>query len=130
LTYLVPDIAYHIDKHDRGFDRAIDVWGADHHGYIPRMKAVLLALGYPADFFGVELVQLVKVMREGEEVKMSKRSGEFVTLRDLVEEVGVDAARYFFRCGGVTLRSSSTLTSPPGRPTRTRSSTSRWRMPG
>jgi arginyl-tRNA synthetase len=96
LTYLVPDIAYHIDKHDRGFDRAIDVWGADHHGYIPRMKAVLLALGYPAEFFGVELVQLVKVMREGEEVKMSKRSGEFVTLRDLVEEVGVDAARYFF----------------------------------
>jgi arginyl-tRNA synthetase len=96
LTYLVPDIAYHIDKHDRGFDRAIDVWGADHHGYIPRMKAVLLALGYPAEFFGVELVQLVKVMREGEEVKMSKRSGEFVTLRELVEEVGVDAARYFF----------------------------------
>jgi arginyl-tRNA synthetase len=96
LTYLVPDIAYHIDKHDRGFDRAIDVWGADHHGYIPRMKAVLLALGYPAEFFAVELVQLVKVMREGEEVKMSKRSGEFVTLRDLVEEVGVDAARYFF----------------------------------
>jgi arginyl-tRNA synthetase len=96
LTYLVPDIAYHIDKHDRGFDRAIDVWGADHHGYIPRMRAVLLALGYPPDFFGVELVQLVKVMREGEEVKMSKRSGEFVTLRDLFEEVGVDAARYFF----------------------------------
>jgi arginyl-tRNA synthetase len=96
LTYLVPDIAYHIDKHDRGFDRAIDVWGADHHGYIPRMRAVLLALGYPHDFFGVELVQLVKVLREGQEVKMSKRSGEFVTLRDLVDEVGVDAARYFF----------------------------------
>jgi arginyl-tRNA synthetase len=96
LTYLVPDIAYHIDKHDRGFDRAIDVWGADHHGYIPRMRAVLMALGYPAEFFAVELVQLVKVMREGEEVKMSKRSGEFVTLRDLVDEVGVDAARYFF----------------------------------
>jgi arginyl-tRNA synthetase len=96
LTYLVPDIAYHIDKHDRGFDRAIDVWGADHHGYIPRMRAVLVALGYPPDFFGVELVQLVKVMRDGEEVKMSKRSGEFVTLKDLVDEVGVDAARYFF----------------------------------
>jgi arginyl-tRNA synthetase len=96
LTYLVPDIAYHIDKHDRGFDRAIDVWGADHHGYIPRMRAVLAALGYPPDFFGVELVQLVKVIRNGEEVKMSKRSGEFVTLRDLVDEVGVDAARYFF----------------------------------
>ena len=96
LTYLVPDVAYHIDKHDRGFDRAIDVWGADHHGYIPRMRAVLVALGYPPDFFGVELVQLVKVTRDGEEVKMSKRSGEFVTLRDLVDEVGVDAARYFF----------------------------------
>jgi len=96
LTYLVPDIAYHIDKRDRGFDRAIDVWGADHHGYIPRMRAVLAALGYPPDFFAVELVQLVKVMRQGEEVKMSKRSGEFVTLKDLVDEVGVDAARYFF----------------------------------
>ena len=95
-TYLVPDIAYHIDKHERGFHRAIDVWGADHHGYIPRMRAVLQALGYPADFFDVELVQLVKVERGGEEVKMSKRSGEFVTLRDLFEEVGVDAARYFF----------------------------------
>jgi arginyl-tRNA synthetase len=96
LTYLVPDIAYHIDKHDRGFDRAIDVWGADHHGYIPRMRAVLVALGYPPEFFGVELVQLVKVLRDGDEVKMSKRSGEFVTLKDLVDEVGVDAARYFF----------------------------------
>jgi arginyl-tRNA synthetase len=95
-TYLVPDIAYHIDKHERGFDRAIDVWGADHHGYIPRMRAVLHALGYPPDFFDVALVQLVKVERSGEEVKMSKRSGQFVTLRDLYEEVGVDAARYFF----------------------------------
>jgi arginyl-tRNA synthetase len=95
-TYLVPDIAYHLDKHDRGFDRVIDVWGADHHGYIPRMTAVLLALGLPPEFFEVELVQLVKVVRGGEEVKMSKRSGEFVTLRDLVDEVGVDAARYFF----------------------------------
>jgi arginyl-tRNA synthetase len=96
LTYLAPDIAYHVDKHDRGFDRVIDVWGADHHGYIPRMRAALAALGYPPDFFDVELVQLVRVVREGEEVKMSKRSGEFVTLRDLYEEVGVDAARFFF----------------------------------
>jgi arginyl-tRNA synthetase len=95
-TYLVPDIAYHIDKHERGFDRAIDVWGADHHGYIPRMRAVLTALGYGPEFFDVALVQLVKVVRGGEEVKMSKRSGEFVTLRDLYEEVGVDAARFFF----------------------------------
>jgi arginyl-tRNA synthetase len=96
LTYLAPDIAYHLDKHDRGFDRVIDVWGADHHGYIPRMRAALAALGYPPEFFDVEVVQLVRVVRGGEEVKMSKRSGEFVTLRDLYEEVGVDAARYFF----------------------------------
>jgi arginyl-tRNA synthetase len=96
LTYLTPDIAYHMDKHDRGFDRVIDVWGADHHGYIPRMRAALAALGYPPEFFDVELVQLVRVVRGEEEVKMSKRSGEFVTLRDLYEEVGVDAARYFF----------------------------------
>jgi arginyl-tRNA synthetase len=95
-TYVVPDIAYHVDKHDRGFEHAIDLWGADHHGYIPRMRAALRALGYPDDFFAVEIVQLVKVVRGGEEVKMSKRSGEFVTLRDLIEEVGVDAARYFF----------------------------------
>lgn len=96
FTYLVPDIAYHVDKHDRGFTNVIDVWGADHHGYIPRMRAVLKALGYPDDFFDVTLVQLVKIVRGGEEVKMSKRTGTFVTLRDLVEEVGVDAARYFF----------------------------------
>jgi arginyl-tRNA synthetase len=96
FTYLVPDIAYHVDKRERGFDHAIDVWGADHHGYIPRMRSVLKALGYPDLFFDVALVQLVKIVRGGEEVKMSKRSGEFVTLRDLLEEVGVDAARYFF----------------------------------
>jgi len=96
LTYFLPDLAYHMDKHARGFATAIDVWGADHHGYVPRMRAALAALGYPADFFEVALVQLVKVMKGGEEVKMSKRSGEFVTLRDLLDEVGVDAARYFF----------------------------------
>jgi arginyl-tRNA synthetase len=95
-TYVLPDIAYHVDKHERGFDHAIDLWGADHHGYIPRMRAALRALGYPDDFFSVEIVQLVKVVRGGEEVKMSKRSGEFVTLRDLMDDVGVDAARYFF----------------------------------
>ena len=95
-TYLVPDIAYHLDKFRRGFDRAIDVWGADHHGYIPRMQAALKALGLPSAWLTVSLVQLVRVVRGGEEVKMSKRSGEFVTLRDLYEEVGVDAARYWF----------------------------------
>ena len=96
FTYFVPDIAYHVDKHDRGFARVIDVWGADHHGYIPRMRAVLRALGYGEEFFEVALVQLVKVVRDGEEVRMSKRSGEFVTLRDLMDWVGVDATRYFF----------------------------------
>jgi len=96
FTYLVPDIAYHRDKHERGFVKAIDVWGADHHGYIPRMRAALQALRYPDDFFHVEIVQLVRVMRGGEEVRFSKRSGEFVSLRDLFEETGVDAARYFF----------------------------------
>jgi len=95
-TYLVPDIAYHRDKHERGFVRAIDVWGADHHGYIPRMRAALQALSYPQDFFHVEIVQLVRVMRSGEEVRFSKRAGDFVSLRDLFEEAGVDAARYFF----------------------------------
>ena len=95
-TYLVPDIAYHRDKHERGFVRAIDVWGADHHGYIPRMRAALQALKYPDDFLHVEIVQLVRVMRGGEEVRFSKRSGDFVSLRDLFEETGVDAARYFF----------------------------------
>ena len=96
LTYFVPDIAYHIGKHDRGFERVIDVWGADHHGYIPRMRAALVALGYGEAFFEVVLVQLVKVMRGGEEVRMSKRAGDYVTLADLIEWVGVDATRYFF----------------------------------
>jgi arginyl-tRNA synthetase len=95
-TYFLPDIAYHEDKAQRGFDRAIDVWGADHHGYVPRMRAAMRALGHGADFFEALIVQLVTVLRHGEEVKMSKRSGEFVSLRDLVDEVGVDAARYFF----------------------------------
>jgi len=96
FTYLLPDIAYHRQKHERGFARAIDVLGADHHGYIGRMQAAMQALGYPKDFYHVVLVQLVRVMRGGEEVRFSKRSGEFVTLRDLFQETGVDAARYFF----------------------------------
>ncbi len=95
-TYLLPDIAYHLHKHQRGFRRAIDVWGADHHGYVARVRAALQALGLAPDFFHAELVQLVRVMRGGEEVRFSKRSGEFVTLRDLFQETGVDAARYFF----------------------------------
>ncbi len=95
-TYFVPDMAYHLDKFSRRFDQAVDVWGADHHGYIPRLQAGLQALGIAKGWLAVSLVQLVKVVRGGAEVKMSKRSGDFVTLRDLYEETGVDAARYWF----------------------------------
>ena len=95
-TYFLPDIAYHRDKAARGFDVAIDVWGADHHGYVGRMAAAMKALGASQDFFRAVLVQLVRVTRHGEEVRFSKRSGTFVALRDLFEETGVDAARYFF----------------------------------
>jgi arginyl-tRNA synthetase len=95
-TYLLPDIAYHRQKHERGFARAIDVLGADHHGYVGRMQAAMQSLGYPKDFYHAVLVQLVRVTRGGQEVRFSKRSGEFVTLRDLFQETGVDAARYFF----------------------------------
>jgi arginyl-tRNA synthetase len=95
FTYFLPDIAYHRDKAQRGFDHAIDVWGADHHGYVPRMKAVLSALGMP-DFLDVEIVQMVRLVRGGQEVKLSKRAGDIVTLNDLVAETGADVARYFF----------------------------------
>ncbi|MGD8496235.1 MAG: arginine--tRNA ligase [Gemmatimonadales bacterium] len=96
LTYFVSDIAYHLDKKARGFDHAIDVWGADHHGHIARMKASLAAVGEDPAFLEVIIIQLVKVMRGGEEVRMSKRAGQFVTLRDLFDETGSDVARYFF----------------------------------
>ncbi|MDP3774931.1 MAG: arginine--tRNA ligase, partial [Gemmatimonadales bacterium] len=86
-TYFLPDIAYHQDKAERGFDRAIDVWGADHHGYVPRVRAAMMALGHGEHFFEALIVQLVSVLRHGEEVRMSKRAGDFVALRDLVEEV-------------------------------------------
>ncbi len=95
-TYFVSDIAYHIDKAERGFDRAIDVWGADHHGHVPRMQAALTSLGILEGFLEVLLIQLVTVMKGGEEVRMSKRAGQFVTLRELFDETGKDVARYFF----------------------------------
>ncbi len=95
-TYLTPDIAYHEDKLNRGFDKLINIWGADHHGYIPRMKAAIEALGYNRDTLEVEVIQMVNLLRDGEKVKMSKRTGNAVTLRDLVEEVGLDAVRYNF----------------------------------
>ncbi|ATO27245.1 arginine--tRNA ligase [Bacillus atrophaeus] len=95
-TYLLPDIAYHKDKLDRGFDKLINVWGADHHGYIPRMKAAIEALGYQKGTLEVEIIQLVHLYKNGEKMKMSKRTGKAVTMRDLIEEVGLDAVRYFF----------------------------------
>ena len=95
-TYLAADIAYHRDKLRRGYDLLIDVWGADHHGYIPRMQAVMQAYGHPKERLHVVLVQLVKLLRGGVEVKMSKRTGSFITMREVIDEVGADAAKFFF----------------------------------
>ena len=95
-TYFASDIAYHMDKMERGFDRVIDIWGADHHGYIPRVKAALQALGDDVDKLDVLLVQFAILYRGGEKVPMSTRSGSFVTLRELRKEVGTDAARFFY----------------------------------
>lgn len=95
-TYFASDIAYHQDKYQRGFEKVIDIWGADHHGYIQRMKAAVQALGYPEDSLGVLIVQFVTLIKDGKEVGMSTRGGEFITLKDLIQEVGKDVARYFF----------------------------------
>ena len=95
-TYFASDIAYHRDKMLRGFDLIIDIWGADHHGYVARMKAAMDAIGFGAEHLEVILGQLVKLFRSGEPVTMSKRTGEIVTLDELLDEVGADAARYFF----------------------------------
>ncbi len=95
-TYFAGDIAYHYDKLQRGYDKAINIWGADHHGYFPRLKAAVMALGADENWLEVLFIQLVKLFKEGKEVKMSKRAGEFITLRDLIEEVGADAVIYFF----------------------------------
>ena len=95
-TYFASDITYHKNKFGRGFEKVIDVWGADHHGYIPRMKAAVEASGYRREQFDVLLVQLVNLLRDGQPVAMSTRAGEFVTLADVVREVGRDAARFIF----------------------------------
>lgn len=92
-TYLTPDIANHLDKIERGYHKLINLWGADHHGYIPRMKAALAALGHE-DVLEVDIVQIVRMMENGEEIKMSKRTGNAVTLRELCDDIGVDAVRY------------------------------------
>ncbi|HLG27900.1 MAG TPA: arginine--tRNA ligase [Paenisporosarcina sp.] len=96
FTYLTPDIAYHEDKIARGFEKLINIWGADHHGYIPRMKAAIQALGNGDDTLEVSVIQMVQLYKDGEKMKMSKRTGKAVTMRELVEEVGLDAVRYFF----------------------------------
>jgi len=95
-TYFASDIAYHMNKFDRGFDRVINVWGADHHGYIARVKASLTALGYDAERLEIQLVQFANLFENGTKISMSTRSGEFVTLKQLREDVGQDAARFFY----------------------------------
>ena len=95
-SYMTPDIANHVYKIERGYNKLIDLWGADHHGYIPRMKAALKALGYADDTLNVDIIQMVRMVENGEEVKMSKRTGNAITIRELCEDVGVDAARWFF----------------------------------
>ena len=95
-TYFMPDICYHVNKMSRGYDFIIDVLGADHHGYINRMKSALMMHGYKEDALHVELIQMVRFIKDGQEYKASKRRGDAITLRDVCEEVGVDAMRYFF----------------------------------
>lgn len=96
VTYLVPDIAYHLDKYNRGFDKMIDILGTDHHGYVARLKSSVKALGNDPEKLEVKLLQLVRLVENGEVVKMSKRTGKSVTLKELIDEVGVNAARYYF----------------------------------
>ena len=95
-TYMTPDIANHIYKYERGYELLVNIWGADHHGYIPRMKAAMEALGYPRDNLQVDICQMVRMVENGQEVKMSKRTGNAITLRELCDDIGVDCARYFF----------------------------------
>lgn len=95
-TYFASDIAYHRMKAERGFDEIVDIWGADHHGYIPRVRAVIQALGHPSEHLKVLLVQMVTLLRGGKPVQMSKRAGEFVTLREVMEEVGADTTKFIF----------------------------------
>jgi arginyl-tRNA synthetase len=95
-TYFASDVAYHMEKFDRGFDRVIDVWGADHHGYVPRMKAVVAGLGHASEDLEVLLIQMVNLLRDGQPFTMGKRSGNFITLREVIDEVGSDACRFYF----------------------------------
>jgi arginyl-tRNA synthetase len=101
-TYLTPDIAYHKNKYDRGFDKVYNIWGPDHHGYIPRIKAAVQALGRDVDALEVLIVQLATIYRDGQPVSMSTRKGEFISLREVLTEVGKDAARFFFLMRGIS----------------------------
>jgi len=101
-TYLAPDIAYHKDKYGRGFAKVYNIWGPDHHGYIPRIRAAVQALGHDADALEILIVQLATVYRDGQPVSMSTRKGEFVSLREVLDEVGTDAARFFFLMRGIS----------------------------
>ncbi|MBD5102289.1 MAG: arginine--tRNA ligase [Subdoligranulum sp.] len=102
FSYMTPDIANHVYKLERGYPILVDLWGADHHSYVTRMKAALTALGYPKDTLSIELIQMVRMVEDGVEVKMSKRTGNAVTIRELCEDIGVDAARWFFASKDVT----------------------------
>lgn len=102
LTYLTPDIANHVYKLERGYHKLVNFWGADHHGYVKRMTYALEAMGYPKGTLEVDLIQMVRLVENGEEVKMSKRTGNAVTIRELCDDIGVDAARYFFVCKDVS----------------------------
>ena len=95
-TYLLPDIAYHVNKIERGYQKLIDVLGADHHGYINRLKGALEILGHDSSILDIEILQMVRLLRDGEEIKISKRTGKTITLNDLIDEVGINATRYFF----------------------------------
>ena len=95
-TYLLPDIAYHVNKIERGYEKLIDILGADHHGYINRLKGALEILGYDSSILSIEILQMVRLLKDGEEIKISKRTGKTITLNDLIDEVGINATRYFF----------------------------------
>ena len=98
VTYFAADIAYHRNKFERGFSKVINIWGADHHGHVARMKGAIQALGYDSQRLKIVLMQLVHLWRGGQRIKMSKRSGTYITLAELIAEVGRDAARFFLSC--------------------------------
>lgn len=120
LTYLVPDIAYHNDKCERGFDKLVDFFGADHHGYIPRLKASMAAMGNDPDKLDVDIIQMVRLVRNGERSQDVKRLGNARTIMDLVDLVGVDAARYIFSSRALDSHLDFDWISPLLSPTKTR----------